>query len=136
MFKFILLPALFMFFADYASASLPALGQTGSASEVRTASGASCTTGTQRTIVDAGVVSRSFDGIQQNINPVFGGFGGIPQESGLAYVRVTVPLGAKKGRLDCTRMYNLELDRMKNENALLKAQIEQLRNAAVVVNVD
>ncbi len=38
----------------------------------------------------------------------------------LAYMRVTIPLGAKPKRIDCTRLYDMEIARLKREIELLK----------------
>ncbi|URW74758.1 hypothetical protein M9980_09240 [Sphingomonas donggukensis] len=38
----------------------------------------------------------------------------------LAYMRVTIPLGAKPKRLDCTRVYDMEISRLKREIELLR----------------
>lgn len=38
----------------------------------------------------------------------------------LAYMRVTIPLGAKPKRIDCTRLYDMEISRLKREIELLK----------------
>ena len=118
-------------------AQMPGIGNTGTGAEVTTASGASCRAGTQRTTVDFGVMSKSYDdsSMQQPNNPYFGGMQQA-QESGMVYARVTIPLGAKKGRVDCNRMYNLEIERMKNENELLRRQLQQMQNSAIVISVD
>ena len=42
----------------------------------------------------------------------------------LAYARVTVPLGAKPKRLDCSRVYELEIQRLKQEIELLRMNAE------------
>lgn len=42
----------------------------------------------------------------------------------LGYARVTVPLGHKPDRLDCTRLYELEIERMRREIELLKLAAE------------
>lgn len=42
----------------------------------------------------------------------------------MAYVRVTVPIGAKPKRLDCTQLYDLEINRLKREIELLKLNAE------------
>ena len=42
----------------------------------------------------------------------------------IGYARVTMPLGRKPGRLDCTRLYELEITRMKREIELLKLAAE------------
>lgn len=125
-------------FTMAASAQMPGIGNTGTGAEVTTAGGASCRAGTQRTTVDFGVMSKSYDdsSMQQPINnPYFGGMQQA-QESGMVYARVTIPLGAKKGRVDCNRMYNLEIERMKNENELLRRQLQQMQNSAIVISVD
>ena len=124
-------------FTMAAYAQMPGIGNTGTGAEVTTAGGASCRAGTQRTTVDFGVMSKSYNDspMQQQHNPYYGGMQQA-QESGMVYARVTIPLGAKKGRVDCNRMYNLEIDRMKNENEILRRQIEQMQNAAIVISVD
>ena len=60
------------------------------------------------------------------------GGAGIPKSSGafitinerdreaLAYARVTVPLGKQPKRIDCSRVYELEIDRLREEIALLR----------------
>ena len=51
------------------------------------------------------------------------GFYGGSQGSGdqaLGYARVTIPLGRKPTRIDCNRLYELEIERMRQEIELLK----------------
>ena len=38
----------------------------------------------------------------------------------LGYARVTLPLGKKPKRIDCSRIYELEISRLREEIALLK----------------
>ena len=38
----------------------------------------------------------------------------------LGYARITVPLGKKPKRLDCSKLYELEIVRLKEEIALLR----------------
>ena len=38
----------------------------------------------------------------------------------LAYARVTVPLGKQPKRIDCSRVYELEIERLREEVALLR----------------
>jgi hypothetical protein len=118
--------------------NLPSLGSTGTGSEVTTASGASCRTGTQRTTVDMGITSKRYDDNSMgNINPQAGLYNfNTPQDTGMVYARIVIPIGAKKSQLDCSRMYNLELNRMKSENELLRQQLANLRNSAVIVTVE
>lgn len=42
----------------------------------------------------------------------------------LAYARVTIPLGYKPTRLDCSRIYELEIARLRQELELLKMNAE------------
>lgn len=42
----------------------------------------------------------------------------------LAYARVTVPLGKKPRRIDCSQVYDLEIQRLKQEIELLKMNAE------------
>lgn len=42
----------------------------------------------------------------------------------LAYARVTVPLGRKPKRIDCTRLYDMEITRLKREIEMLKMNPE------------
>lgn len=42
----------------------------------------------------------------------------------LAYARVTIPLGPQPKRLDCSRIYELEIERLRQEIALLKMNAE------------
>ncbi len=42
----------------------------------------------------------------------------------LAYARVTVPLGQQPRRIDCSRIYELEIERLRQEIAVLKMNVE------------
>jgi hypothetical protein len=42
----------------------------------------------------------------------------------LAYVRITIPLGKRPQRIDCSRLYELEIARMKREIDVLKMAAE------------
>lgn len=42
----------------------------------------------------------------------------------VGYARVIIPLGARPKRLDCTRLYEMEIDRMKAEIEALKIGLE------------
>lgn len=43
------------------------------------------------------------------------------------YARITIPIGAPKERLNCNKLYKLELERRALEVAKLKAEVQQLR---------
>jgi len=45
-------------------------------------------------------------------------------DQALGYARVTIPLGHRLARIDCSRMYELEIARMKREIELLKLAAE------------
>ena len=42
----------------------------------------------------------------------------------LAYVRVTIPLGKRPSRIDCSKIYELEIERLRQEVQLLKMNAE------------
>lgn len=42
----------------------------------------------------------------------------------LAYVRVTIPLGRRPERIDCSRLYEMEITRLKRELELLRMAAE------------
>ena len=42
------------------------------------------------------------------------------QQKALAYARVTIPLGKQPKRIDCSRMYEWEIERLQEEIALLR----------------
>ena len=44
--------------------------------------------------------------------------------SAIGYARIIVPLGASPKRLDCARLYDLEIERLKAEIAMLKVGLE------------
>ena len=52
---------------------------------------------------------------------------GIVKDVGV-YAKITIPLNAPKSRLDCNRLYQLELERTRMEIQKLKAEMQQLRN--------
>lgn len=45
-------------------------------------------------------------------------------QEALAYVRVTIPLGQRPARLDCSRLYELEIERLRRELELLRMAAE------------
>jgi hypothetical protein len=84
-------------------ASLPS-GQ----DEIRTADGTSCRSavGGDGTYMDTGVIGTP---ATQNLD-----------SSAAVYGRLVIPLGKKATRLDCTRLYDLEIERLRTELALAK----------------
>lgn len=55
---------------------------------------------------------------------------GYGEENGDAgvQVEVTIPLTGTRDRLDCNRLYNLEMERLELDNARMKAELERLKN--------
>lgn len=45
-------------------------------------------------------------------------------QQALGYARITIPLGRRPSRIDCSRLYELEIARMKREIELLKLAAE------------
>ena len=45
-------------------------------------------------------------------------------QSAIGYARIIVPLGAAPKRLDCARLYDLEIERLKAEIEMLKVGLE------------
>lgn len=59
-----------------------------------------------------------------DINTYYYGAGGSPSPGAVGYARVIVPLGAAPKRLDCNRLYELEIQRLKAEIELLQIGLE------------
>lgn len=49
---------------------------------------------------------------------------GDPRQSAIGYARVVIPLGAVPKRLDCTALYDLEIQRLKQEIQMLKIGLQ------------
>jgi len=52
---------------------------------------------------------------------------GVVRDVGV-YAKITIPLNPPKRRLDCSKLYLLELEKQRMEVQKLKAEIQQLRN--------
>ena len=72
--------------------------------------------------LDIGVTGTTASGVPNNSNLVVS----INERDrhALGYARITVPLGRKPKRLDCSRIYELEIQRLRDELALLKMNAE------------
>ena len=72
--------------------------------------------------LDVGVTGTTASGVPNNSNLVVS----IDERDrhALGYARITVPLGRKPKRLDCSRIYELEIQRLRDELALLKMNAE------------
>ena len=45
-------------------------------------------------------------------------------QSAIGYARIIIPLGSSPKRLDCSRLYDLEIQRLKAEIAMLKVGLQ------------
>ena len=88
--------------------TLPGVTLPGGHDEVRAADGTTCRSAVSGNgaYVDMGVIANGRDG-------------GTSGEFS-AYGRLIVPLGAPKGRVDCRRLYDLELERLRAEVRMLR----------------
>lgn len=71
--------------------------------------------------LDVGVTGRTSSGRDPNASLFPSPQAG---SEALGYARITLPLGHKPERLDCSRLYELEIARMKREIELLKLAAE------------
>lgn len=96
----------------------------GGEDSIETASGTRCrqSINSNSGYVDVGVAGSAGSGIPQ-AHGVFVSISERDREA-LAYARVTVPLGKKPKRIDCSRIYELEIVRLREEIALLKMNAE------------
>lgn len=116
------------------AASLPASGQSvylpappsgpGGEDVIETASGARCrqAINSNGAYFDLGVTGRTAKNRDQS-NGFFPSINHGGNEA-TGYARVTMPLGRKPGRIDCSRLYELEIARMQREIELLKMAAE------------
>ena len=99
-------------------------GGTGGEDTIETASGTRCrqSMNSNGAYVDFGVVGNA----SSPVDPASRGFvsGDSRDREALAYARITMPLGKKPNRIDCSRIYELELARLKREIELLKMNTE------------
>lgn len=49
---------------------------------------------------------------------------GDPNQSAIGYARIIIPLGTSPKRLDCSRLYDLEIARLKAEIQMLKVGLQ------------
>ena len=97
----------------------PPIGPGGEDS-IETSSGTRCrqSINSNSGYVDVGVAGSAGSGLPKN-SDAFITINERDREA-LAYARVTIPLGRKPQRIDCNRVYELEIDRLRQEIALLK----------------
>lgn len=90
---------------------------------IETASGARCrqSMNSNGAYLDVGITGRTSSGRDRNTSLFPSPQAG---QEAVGYARVTMPLGRKPDRLDCSRLYEMEIARMKREIELLKLAAE------------
>lgn len=104
--------------------------------EIRARDGTTCKQGTHNgPTVDLGMSSSMLNSQSQNSNrssiedQLYSNGNGTNQDAGV-YARLIIPIGEQPARLDCTQLYNLEIERLKLELEKLK----QSGSASITVN--
>lgn len=93
---------------------------------IETASGTRCrqSINSNSGYVDVGVAGSAGSGVPDaRSNSVFISIADRDNQA-IAYARVTVPLGKKPKRIDCSQIYELEIQKLKAEIELLKMNAE------------
>lgn len=95
----------------------------GGEDRIETASGTRCSQSinSNGSYLDVGMAGTAANNRQAYASPLLGDRAG---SEALGYVRMTIPLGKRTARLDCTRLYELEIQRMRREIELLKLAAE------------
>ncbi|WP_246249192.1 hypothetical protein [Chelativorans alearense] len=103
--------------------NLPGVAMPNGFDEIRAADGTTCRSsmGGRGAYLDSGVVG---GGLNNNSSTLS------------AYGRVVVPMGRKPPRLDCDRLYQLELQRLELEVKLLKRGLDPRMNEAAPSDAD
>lgn len=103
----------------------PAPTGSGGEDAIETADGARCrqSINSSGPYLDVGMAASSSNASRGNtygqaITETHGG------QQALGYARITIPLGRRPSRIDCSRLYELEITRMKREIELLKLAAE------------
>jgi hypothetical protein len=98
----------------------PAPQGPGGEDTIETASGTRCrqSINSNSGYVDFGLAGSGGSGIP-NASGVFVTINEGDREA-LAYARITMPLGKQPKRIDCSRVYELEIERLREEVALLR----------------
>ena len=103
----------------------PAPHGSGGEDTIETSSGTRCrqSMNSNSGYVDFGVAGSTGSGIPQSQSGVFISINDRDKEA-LGYARVTIPLGKRPKRIDCSRVYELEIERLRQELALLRMNAE------------
>lgn len=95
----------------------------GGEDSIETGSGTRCrqSINSNGAYLDMGVVGSAASPIPRADNPLF--IDDRDREA-MAYARVTIPLGKRPSRIDCSTVYQLEIQRLKQELELLRMNAE------------
>ncbi|HEY6917100.1 MAG TPA: hypothetical protein VI381_05605 [Allosphingosinicella sp.] len=95
----------------------------GGEDSIETSSGTRCrqSINSNGTYLDAGVAGTAAKPMAEDGR---GYFTDTRDRQAMAYVRVTVPIGKKPKRIDCSSIYELEIQRLKREVELLQMSAE------------
>ena len=95
----------------------------GGEDSIETSSGTRCrqSINSNGAYLDAGLAGSAAKPVDLRGQPYFSD---TRDQQALAYVRVTVPLGKRPKRIDCSNIYELEIDRLKRELELLQMAAE------------
>ncbi len=101
----------------------PPPGGLGGEDSIETASGTRCrqSINSNGAYLDVGAAGSAAKPLPPNSQPFV-----VEQRDAqaLAYVRLTVPIGKRPDRIDCSNIYRLEIERLKRELELLKMSAE------------
>lgn len=114
--------------AEYHGITLPSAPQgAGGEDSIETPGGTRCrqslnSSGAYVDFGAAGIISKPLE--NQSGGDAFRFYSESRDQTGMLYGRVTIPLGKKPTRIDCSRVYELEIERLQAEVAMLKMAAE------------
>lgn len=96
----------------------PAPSGPGGEDSIETSSGTRCrqSLNSNGAYVDFGVMGSAASPSEGNRV----GYSDTRDREGMAYARITLPLGKRPERIDCTRVYDLEIEKLKREVEMLR----------------
>jgi hypothetical protein len=104
----------------------PAPRGPGGEDSIQTATGSTCrqSINSNGAYLDMGAAANANAQWEDSTSNIASYYNRDPERSGLVYVRLTIPLGKRPVRIDCSRLYELELARLRSELELLKMAAE------------
>lgn len=104
----------------------PAPTGPGGEDSIETSSGTRCrqSMNSNNGYVDMGLTGSAASPDRYDDGPSYG-YSDIRNQQGMAYVRVTIPLGHRPKRFDCSKIYALEVQKLQREVELLKLGVDK-----------